>query len=93
MFGFLKFLFLCALAIVAGVAAVAIPIEGKTAAEHVRALVEEQLAGGPAPKKPAQGAPPRMARQRPSQPERAPADDHTEEDRRALDQLIGQKVR
>jgi hypothetical protein len=36
-----------------------------------------------------------MARQRPSQPpaDREPADDHSEEDRKALDELIGKKVR
>jgi hypothetical protein len=94
MFGFLKFLVLCVIAVAAGVAAVAIPIDGKTAADHVRALVEGNLPGDEKPAaRPAKGAPPRMARQRPSTPDRAPADDHTEEDRKALDELIGKKVR
>ena len=98
MSGFLKFLFLCILAVAAGIAAVSFPIEGKTAAEHVRGLVE----GGLQPAKkakpeppPAKGSPPRMARQRPSEPpaDRPPADNHSEEDRRALERLIGEKVR
>ena len=95
MFGFLKFLVLCLVAVAAGVAAVSIPVGGKTAADHVRSLVEGRLGPPePSPARPAKGSPPRMARQRPVQPaERAPADDPTDEDREALDQLIGKKVR
>jgi hypothetical protein len=94
MFGFLKFLILCVLAVAAGVAAVAIPIDGKTAADHVRAFVEGNSGGAKPAPPPAEGSPPRMARKRPSAPEpKEPADDHTEEDRAALKELIGSKVR
>ncbi len=94
MVGFLKFLVLCVIAVAAGVAAVSIPLGGKTAAEHVRALSEAWLPADEKPAaRPAKGSAPRMARQRPSEPDRAPADDHSEEDRAALNELIGKKVR
>lgn len=101
MSGFLKFLFLCLLAVAAGIAAVSIPIEGRTVAEHVRSLVEEATGSQSPParraeaKRPEGKAPPRMARQRSSEParENPPADHPSEEERRALEELIGSKVR
>lgn len=95
MAGLLKFAVLCLLAVAAGVAAVSIPVEGKTAAEHVQAWLD---GGQPRP-----SAPPPTSRPdqkplakvaKPQAPAAPPDDEHpTEEDRKALDELIGKRVR
>jgi hypothetical protein len=53
MFGFLKFLLLCALAVAAGVAAVSVPVAGKTVAAHVESWLGEPDAEAPARRAPA----------------------------------------
>lgn len=100
MSGLLKFLLFCILAVAAGVAAVSVPIDGKTAAEHVQALLDD---GGGRPSTPPPTSRPDqkpVAAQRKAAARKTPAaapdpgDDHpTEEDRKALDELIGKRVR
>lgn len=90
MWGLFKFLFFCVLAVATGVAAVSVPVAGRTTAEHLRGLFEEEGAPPPAAPTPEK----RVMRER-SRPalDRPPAEDPTEEDRAALERLIGEKVR
>jgi hypothetical protein len=106
MFAFLRFCFLCLLAVVSGVAAVSVPVAGHTPAEHVRRLVHRlggvaaTIPGSP----PAVAAPSGQARAGspasvPATPAlarkapRPPADNPTAAERAALDELIGKKTR
>ena len=91
MWGLFKFLFLCAVATAAGIAAVSIPVGDRTPAEHLRALFEEgEAAPAPAPA----ATEKRVMRERRRQAAaRPPAEEPTQEDRAALERLIGEKVR
>lgn len=91
MAGFVKFLLLALIAVAAGVAAVSVPVEGRTVAEHVRALLDDDA---PAPARKREAAP-RMARKQALRQasDRPPADAPTDEDRAALEKLIGERVR
>lgn len=103
MFGFLKFLVLCALAIAAGVAAVSVPVAGKTVAAHVESWfgeeAGEQAPGRKAVAKPALRAPPRVAGKAtptapavPAAKRRVDEADPTPAERAALENLIGAKT-
>lgn len=92
MWSLAKFVFLCVVAAAVGLAAVSVPIGDKTAAEHLRALVEahapreEPKVAVPAPRPaPSRGA--ALAGDRP------PADDHSDDDRAALERLIEKRTR
>lgn len=94
--GLLKFLAFALLAVAAGVAAVSIPIEGKTAAEHVQAWLagEEGRRAQPPPTSRPDQQPKRKTAVSKKAPPPPPEDDGpTEEDRKALDELIGKRVR
>jgi len=96
-------------AILVGVAAVSLPIGGKTPAEYVRGLLEAHLddAGEARPEAASTGtkgaasqpaARPQPARTpgkvAPSQAaDRPPADDPTDEDRAALEKLLHERIR
>lgn len=108
MFGFLKFLFLCALAIAAGVAAVSVPVAGKTVAAHVQAFVADSLGEGPGEQAPAQRKSTRpaakqsvapapagsraAARQAPTAKPRQEESVPTPAERAALENLIGSRT-
>lgn len=99
--GLFKFLFFCLLAIATGIASVSVPIDGKTAAEHLQALWDQpSRRDGPPPTSRPADATKAAQRQKaaPAQAASAPAadpvDDHPNEaDRKALDELIGKRVR
>lgn len=83
MFALIRLVFLSCLAICAGVAAVSIPVLGKTVAEHVRDwatpfLDEWASANGDRPRV-------RIA-------DLPPAEELTEEDRQALERLLGDRA-
>jgi len=92
MWSLAKFVFLCLIAAAVGLAAVSVPVGDRTVADRVRALVEahapreEPKVAAPAPRRaPSRGAV--LAGDRP------PADDHSDEDRAALERLIEQRTR
>ena len=93
MFRTAGFVFLSCLAIGAGVAAVSVPVEGQTIAEHVRGLVEERPApkAKAAPKAPAPAVAKKSAAKAPKDaaPARPVESDPTEAEKAALDALIG----
>jgi hypothetical protein len=103
MFRLLKFLFLCALAIAAGIAAVSVPVAGKTLAGHVQAWLAEPPADRPAARPSAKSAagpakaataPAKKAAARPA-PTAKPRpieDDPTPDERKALEKLIGSRA-
>jgi len=91
MWSLAKFLILCLVAAAVGLAAVSVPIGPKTAAEYVRELVAAHAPkADPTPAAPASAprpAPSRVAA------DRAPADDHSDDDRAALERLIQKRTR
>jgi hypothetical protein len=94
---FFKFLLFCLLAIGAGLAAVSIPIQGRTAVEHLQAFWDEEAAPRlPPPTSRPDQRPPAVAKspRRAEPPAAASEEDEgpTEDERRALDALIGSKV-
>ncbi|AKU90044.1 hypothetical protein [Vulgatibacter incomptus] len=93
MWGLVKFAFLVLVAIAVGLAAVSLPIEGKTAAEHVRALLGQ--GSSESPKADRQKAPPARASAAPipASANRPPAEAPSDDDRKALDRLIGDRIR
>jgi hypothetical protein len=98
MFRLLKFLFFCALAIAAGIAAVSVPVAGKTIAGHVQAWLAEspaeapparpttKKASNPTPAKKAAAKPAPTAKPRPIE------GDPTPDERKALEKLIGSRT-
>lgn len=86
MFALIRWAFLCFLAVLAGVAAVSIPLGEKTLAERLRDLAEgaevERVAAETAKKALA-----RIAEEEPP-----PSDEITDEDRKALERLIGERT-
>lgn len=86
MFALIRWAFLCFLAVLAGVAAVSIPLGGKTIAEHIRGLASDVEVDRLA----AQAA--RKALGRLGEEETPPADELTEEDRQALERLLGERA-
>lgn len=99
MWSLAKFVILCVVAAAFGLAAVSVPVGGKTAAEHLRALVEAHAPEAvPLPKAaPPSRAPTAAARPTPPRAhdpaDRAPAEDPSDEDRAALERLIQKRSR
>lgn len=93
----LSILGLVLLSIGSGVAAVSIPIEGKTLAEHVRSRYEAPARPPRAPSKAGRPAEPKVATAKPAagKPATKPVVKEgtpTRKDRDALDSLIGEKL-
>jgi|GEM_PF-2318107 len=86
MFALIRWAFLCFLAVVAGIAAVSIPLGGKTLAERLRDLAE----GAEVERVAAEAAKKALARIAENEP--SPADEITEEDRKALERLLGERT-
>jgi hypothetical protein len=84
MFALIRLVFLSCLAVFAGVAAVSIPVMGKTVAEHVRGwagpIIEEWAASNAGDK-------PRLR-----VADLPPAEELTDEDRQALERLLGDRA-
>lgn len=86
MFALIRWSFLCFLAVLAGVAAVSIPLGEKTVAERLRDLasgVEVEALASKAAKK---------ALDRLGEEEAPPKDEITDEDRQALEALLGERA-
>lgn len=86
MFALIRWAFLCFLAVLAGVAAVSIPLGEKTLAERLRDLAE----GAEVERVAAEAAKKALARIAEEEP--LPSDEITDEDRKALERLIGERT-
>lgn len=88
MFALIRWSFLCFLAVLAGVAAVSIPLGEKTVAERLRDLasgVEVEALASEAAKK-------ALDRLGEKEEEAPPQDELTDEDRQALEALLGERT-
>lgn len=86
MFALIRWAFLCFLAVLAGVAAVSIPLGEKTLAERLRDLAE----GAEVERVAVEAAKKALARIGEEEP--PPSDEITDEDRKALERLIGERT-